>query len=141
MTLHGTLILHAAASLAQNASVQEVTSVGGDPSPQPQCNDFFLLITLSFFHSNFMATAHRILQPTPIVFALSGQLISRVTENAFADNQQQESVGELANESKVSPNVKKDTETKHDWDVPGDSRRIVPRVSIEIHLLYQLDQV
>ena len=80
-----------------------------------------------------MAAAHCILQPTPLVLALRNQLISQVTENghqALADNQQQESVGELANEDEVSPDVKKDTETKHDWDVSGDSRRMAPQVSI-----------
>ena len=96
---------------------------------------FFVWFCPSFTQI-FFATAHRILQPTPLVLALRNQLISQVTEKdhqTLADNRQQDSVGKLENENEVPPDVKKDTETKHDWNVPGDSRRMAPQVSTEMY--------
>ena len=76
---------------------------------------------LSFSLSlKFYATAHRILQPTPLVLALTSQLINQVAEkdqlHPQADNQQQDSAEKRwANEDEVSPNVKID---EHGWKLP-----------------------
>ena len=135
----GTLILNAASSLPpENENVQEATSAGADSSTQlskdKKCVNFaFLSFSLSF---KFYATAHRILQPTPLVLALRSQLISQVTEKdqlhpqALDDNQQQDSAEKgLANEDEVFHDVKEGTEIKHERDLPGDSLTIASQVS------------
>ena len=94
------------------------------------------------FSFKYCATAHRILQPTPLVLALRNQLIGQLAEKdqlhpqTLADNQQQDSTEEgLANEDNASPDVKKDTETKHERDLPSDSVTMAPQVSIKMHQL------
>ena len=79
-------------------------------------------LTLSSLSFKFYATAHRILQPTPLVLALRSQLISQVAKKdqlhpqALDDNHQQNSAEKgRANEDEVSPNVKID---KHGWNLP-----------------------
>ena len=74
--------------------------------------------------------------------ALESQLISQAAEKdqlhpqALADNQQQDSTEEgLANKGDASPDVKKDTETKHERDLPSDSVTMAPQVSIKMHQL------
>ena len=91
----------------------------------------FVLLSLKSY-----TTVQQILQPTPLVLALRNQLIGQIAEKdqlhpqALADNQQQDSAEEgWANEDKVSPDVRKETETRA---LPSESLTVAPQVSIEM---------